>query len=1135
MKKSKTKCLVFLKRIEEAQFFKIMRVTVFILLLGMSNLFAGETYSQSTKFSFNMKDITLGQLFEEIQKQSEFNIFYKDNQVDLDQKVDVLADKASVEEILTQALKEAHLDFKVFERQIVIFPARIFYKDNIEIEKISAEQPQQKEITGKVTDADGLPLPGVSVIVKGTTIGTVTNADGEFSLNVPLNAEILQFSFVGMKTHEVPIENNSTFSIVLEEDILGIEEVIAIGYGVAKKSDITGAVNSIQGDELDQVSSQNALISLQGKAPGVNITSNSGAPGASVKVRVRGIGTINNSDPIYVVDGFITNNIDYLATNDIKSIEVLKDASATAIYGSRGANGVILITTNKSNRNQLMVNVDYNVGFQSANKTVDMLNAWQFATLYREAQVNSGVTLTPYEDKITQFVIDNKSVGTNWQNELLKENTPIYNLYTTISGGSDKNKFLFSTSYNDTKGIVKYNEYSRLILRLNNSYYFSENFIWNIDVNYSFSDNNTVNNNIFTSMLYMDPIAAAWDKNTNNYGTKTFNNIEASNPALTVDYSKNNGLVKSNRIIGSSDFHVSDFIVKELLFDMNLGYDRNTIDGKGFWPEYFVSTNNYNSESSLYQNQRINISYLLSGYFTYQKELGIHDIKAMLGSEYQKFENTWNSAQAFDIPNDPNQMYFDLAGNLERKNLEGNYIESSLLSYFSRINYSFRDRYFLTATVRADGSSKFIDKNRWGFFPSAAFAWNIKNENFLQDVNFISGLKLNAGWGIVGNQNSLNNPYAYASTISTESNSYIFNETIVNGYYPEDLANKEIKWESTETFNVGLDLLLWENRLNFQVNAYKNITRDMIATPSVPMYVGYGAVPANIGSMENKGLEFLFGYKQKVNDFSFGIDLNLATFKNRVVSLGTSTPIWSGFVARLDPTTFTQPNGEVGAFYGLKTNGIFTQEILDQLHEGYPQYQPFAKPGDVYFVDFNGDHKIDKSSDRQDLGSAIPDFTGGINLRSSWKNLDFSCFFLGSYGNKIVNGQYVYIRGSNIKSNWHADMWNRSTPDNITNIPRLDVADLNGNTSTFSDRFIEDGSYLRLKTIQIGYTIPKNLTDKVNINKLRVYVSGENLFTVTNYSGWDPEPVSYGTLNGGVDYGTYPLSRIFSFGANLTF
>ncbi|MCD6090235.1 MAG: TonB-dependent receptor [Bacteroidales bacterium] len=994
---------------------------------------------------------------------------------------------------------------------------------------------QNFTVSGKVSNETGQSLPGVTIVIKGTTQGTVTNSDGSYQLQNVTDGTVLNFSFIGMESQEITFDGNTTINVILKDAFIGLDEVIAIGYGISKKSDITGAVNSVKGEKLDQVSSQNALISLQGKVPGVNITSNSGAPGEGVKVRIRGVGTINNSDPIYVVDGFITNNIDYLATNDIKSIEVLKDASATAIYGSRGANGVILVTTNKATSNQLAFNVDYNMGFQSTNKTIDMLNAWQFATLYREAQTNSGVTLTPYEDKITQFVIDNKSEGTNWQKEILKENTPIQNLYATVTGGSDKNKFLFSTSYNSTDGLVKYNDYTRLILRLNNSYYITDKITWDMDVNYSTSDNHRVNNGIFTSMLYMDPIAVAWDKNTNNYGAKTFNNIEASNPALTVDYSKNNGLAKSNRIIGSSALHVKELFVKELFFDVNFGYDRSTVNGKGFWPEYFVSTNNYNTESSLYQNERTNVSYLLSGYFTYRKEVGAHNFKAMLGSEFQKFENSWNFAQAFDIPNDPNQMYFDLAGNPERKNLGGNFNESALLSYFSRINYSLLDRYYFTATLRADGSSKFIDKNRWGLFPSAALAWNVKNETFLQDVDIISGMKLNAGWGMVGNQNSLNNPYAYAATISTESNSYVFSDNVVNGYYPDNLANKEIKWETTETFNVGLDLYLLDNRMNFQFNAYKNTTRDMIATPSVPMYVGYGAVPANIGSMENKGLEFLLGYKQTINDFNFRVDLNVAKFKNKVISLGTSTPIWNGFVARLDPTTHTETGGEIGAFYGLKTNGIFTQETLDQLHAEYPQYQPTAKPGDVYFVDFDGDHKIDKSTDRQDLGSAIPDFTGGINLNATWRGLDFSCFLLGSYGNKIVNGQYVYIKGSNIKSNWHADMWNRSTPGNITDIPRLDIADVNGNTSTFSDRFIEDGSYLRLKTIQLGYTFPLYLTKKVNINKLRIYFSGENLFTITKYSGWDPEPVSYGTLSGGVDYGTYPLSKIFSCGVNLIF
>lgn len=405
----------------------------------------------------------------------------------------------------------------------------------------------------------------------------------------------------------------------------------------------------------------------------------------------------------------------------------------------------------------------------------------------------------------------------------------------------------------------------------------------------------------------------------------------------------------------------------------------------------------------------------------------------------------------------------------------------------------------------------------------------------LANIDVISGLKLRAGWGIVGNQNSLDNPYVYASTITSQSNNYVLNNTIVNGYYPAELANKDIKWESTETFNIGLDFSLFNNRLDASFNLFQNTTRDMIATPLAPMYVGYNAVPSNIGSMRNRGIEFSVGYKQNIRDFFFDVNWNITSVKNKVLSLGTSTAIRAGSLPRLDPTTYTDVGTEIGAFYGLATNGIFTKESLDKLHAEYPGYQPTAQPGDVWFVDANNDHRIDKNDDRQYLGSAIPDFVSGLNIYLKWKNFDLNCYLLGSYGNEIVNGQYVYINGSNIKSNWSARMWNRSTKDNITNIPRLDVADINGNTSTFSDLFVEDGSYLRMKNIQIGYNLPKSICEKIKMSDIRFYVSADNLFTITGYTGWDPEPVSFGTLNGGVDYGTYPLSRVISLGANIKF
>jgi len=994
---------------------------------------------------------------------------------------------------------------------------------------------KQITVSGSVKDSKGQPVIGATVVVKGTSTGTATDINGNFSLAIDNKDSILLVSFIGMITQELMIGDKTYFDVVLEEDVTGLDEVVVVGYGTSRKSDLTGAVASVKADDLTMMSSQDVLSGMQGKISGVHITPNSGAPGANITVRIRGIGTINNSDPIYVVDGFQVSDINYLSVNDIESIEVLKDASATAIYGSRGANGVILVSTKKGSKGGVQFSLNYNYGIQSASKKIDMLNAWQFATLYREAHSNSGVSLSPSDDKITQFVIDNKSEGTDWQDKVFRKNTPVQNLDFSMSGSEGRNTFLASVFYSSNEGLVENSDFSKLNTRLHDSYAISDKITWDFDVSYSKSDKQDIGGGILTSSLYMDPITPAWDENTNNYGARTFNQIEASNPAMLIDHSKYDRLSSTNRFVGNTSITFRDIIINGLSFSSRFGYDNQTIKGKGYYPEFYIDATTYNAESSLYQNNRNMISKLWSSYFNYEKTIGQHAINAMLGTEMQSFENEYISGTVYDVANDPNQMYFNLANNQERKSIDGNFKESTLLSYFARVNYKFMDRYMLTGTLRADGSSKFLGDNRWGIFPSVAVGWDVKKESFLDNINAVNGLKLRGGWGVVGNQNSLNNPYVYASTITSKSNSYVIGDEVVNGYYPAELANKDIKWEITETFNFGIDLGLFNNKLTLDANVFQNTTRDMIATPLAPDYVGYNAVPSNIGSMRNKGIEISVGHKNVIGDFSYSINWNITALKNEVLDLGTSTAIRAGMVARLDPTTYTDVGGEIGAFYGLATNGIFTQASLDALHAQYPEYQPTAQPGDVWFADFDGDHKIDKNNDRQYLGSAIPDFTSGLNIQLKWKNIDFACYFLGSYGNEIVNGQYVYIYGSNIKSNWHADMWNRSREGVITDHPRLDIADINGNTSTFSDRFVEDGSYLRLKNIQIGYSLPESICRKVKLSDFRIYFSADNLFTISKYSGWDPETASFGTLDGGVDYGTYPLSKVLTVGLNLKF
>lgn len=729
-------------------------------------------------------------------------------------------------------------------------------------------------VKGKVTDSEKIPLPGVVITLKNHEKYATTDLDGNFAITgiSDLNSATLVFTCVGMTTQEIVLKGKTYINVIMKDNIVELGEVVAIGYGSVKKSDLTGAVASVKGDKLTQTSSRDVLSGLQGKMSGVNITLNSGAPGENATVRIRGVGTINNSNPIYVVDGFQISDINYLGVNDIENIEVLKDASATSIYGSRGANGVILITTKKGGKDQFHANGSYSIGFQSASKKIDMLNAWQFATLYREAYANSNVSLSVADDAITQYVIDNHYKGTDWQDKVFKKMTPVHNAELSLSGSSGKNSYLLSLLYTHNEGLVKYNDFSKFNIRLYNNYEFSKHAKLEADISYSTSQKHDINGSVLTSALYMDPIAAAWNTNTNNYGSKTFSQIEATNPALLIDNSQYDNMSDVNRLVANFALSFTDLFVKDLSLTSRFGYDKQTTRGKGFYPEYYVDQNTYNQESSLYESFQCVTSWLWSNYLSYSKKINNHSIDGMAGMEMQKFTNRYAYGIAYDIPYDPNQQYFDLAGNQERKGIKGNYSESALLSFFARVNYKFLNRYLLTATIRSDGSSKFVGSNRWGYFPSVAVAWDIKKENFLANVDVISGLKLRAGWGIVGNQNSLDNPYVYASTITSQSNNYVLNNTIVNGYYPAELANKDIKWESTETFNIGLDFSLFNNRLDASFNLFQNTTRDMIATPLAPMYVGYNAVPSNIGSMRNRGIEFSVGYKQNIRDFFFDVN-----------------------------------------------------------------------------------------------------------------------------------------------------------------------------------------------------------------------------------------------------------------------
>ncbi|MBC8052417.1 MAG: TonB-dependent receptor [Sphingobacteriaceae bacterium] len=1000
----------------------------------------------------------------------------------------------------------------------------------------------ERIVSGTVSDESKLPLPGATVKVLDTKTATVTDQNGNFNLKLSSTSGTLIFSYTGMITKRVKFDGQNHIDVTLEADSKTLEAVVVVGYGSVKKSDITGSVASVKADQLTQLSSSSPLVGLQGKAAGVNVVNTSGEPGSPLAIRIRGVGTINNSNPVYVVDGYITSNIDYLTASDIERIEVLKDASATAIYGSRGANGVIVVSTKKGKSGPVKLEVESYAGVQRMSGIIPMADATEFATLYKEAIANGNGFLNAQESAILNYVEQNKFKGTDWQREVLQP-APIQNYQITMNGGKDGNSYFVTGGYFNQQGLVKNSGFKRYNVRFNTLNNLTDRIKFTSDIAFANSfKNNTNSTNILLNAMRMDPITAAWDNNVNFYGSKFIESTGGlSNPALHADRQSVTGLNYTNRIVGNFSLEFKDLFINGLDFVTRTSGDLNLNHGKGYTGTYFLNATDQVLESSLYDNQSRNTNMMASGYLTYKKSIGVNDFSIMGGSEYQTFKNDFLGGTAFDIADDPSLYYINLSRRPTGDQASGDASEYRLLSYFTRANYSYKDKYFLTGTFRADGSSKFKSGNQWGFFPSFSLAWDAKKESFLSGIEFINSLKLRGGWGKVGNEGSLTTAYGYANLIDSRNYAYSFGGAMVNGSYPRTISNSSIQWESTNSSNIGLDLRVL-SKLSFTADAFTRKTVDMILVPTIPAYVGADATFANIGSVENKGLELSLDWNDKKGDFSYGIGVNTTFVKNNVTSIGTASAIISGGLFWSDPISYTEVGKEIGYFKGFKTDGIFNnQQELDAYKNGQGlPIQPRASLGDVKFVDLNSDGKID-NADKTFLGSAFPTFTSGINLNFGYKNFYLTTYAFISKGNKIANGAYPLIYGSDAKDNFSKEQMNRWTPQNPnSNIPRVTSADPNRNSTATSDLYVEDGSFVKIKNIQLGYLLPQRIAKQLRFSSFRIFASVDNLHTFTKYRGWDPEAARYGSsaggdISAGVDSWNYPMSRNITGGVKISF
>lgn len=987
----------------------------------------------------------------------------------------------------------------------------------------------QTIVKGKVVDTQGESIPGVSVLEQGTTNGVTTNIDGTFSITVQDKA-VLLFSFVGMREELIAVEGRTWLDVTIHEATEVLDEVVVVGYGVQRKSDVTGAVASVDYEDLETQPINTVDDALKGRIAGVQVVANSGAPGGSVSVRVRGIGTVNNADPLYVVDGVPVSDINFLNPNDIASVEVLKDASSSAIYGSRGANGVVLLTT-KSGK----LNTPSKVSFDAYAGVKTVLNNWETVTGPEWYGIQETLNQTR-KDAINLSLVD-RNTNTDWFDEITRT-AVVQDYNANISGGTEKLTYLLGAGYYDEEGTIQGTDYNRITARLKSDYKVKDYLTVGANLNIQSSKRHTISEGNYhtgtiNTALKIEPVTPVWQEESKGiYDYSKF--TDYANPVAQIAY--NNYENEKFRFLGNVYAELE--ILKDLKFKSSYGLNRTVTDTYDFVPVYEVNVNQRNLTNKVDRGYYKTVYQTWENTLTYTKQFDKHHVTALYGFVKEKSRYEWMTGSKTNIPNEDMTLWYLSAG-ADGDAAKGSAKEYTLMSYLGRVNYSYDDKYLLTASFRADGSSRFSKENRWGYFPSVALGWKISNEDFLKNVDWISSLKLRAGWGQIGNQNIGIYPYQITMNGNPQYR-YIFGvgEEVSQGYVVSAMRDVDIQWETVESINFGIDASLFDYRLELSLDWYNKDTKDMLLSVPIPYYYGYEEGPTeNVGAAQNKGFEFAVNWEDNINaDFGYSIGFNISAYQNKITNLGAGKPITGGTYYGGNATR-TEEGKSIGYFYGYKTDGVFqSQEEIDNWAVQQGVKNEGLKPGALKFVDTNGDGKVD-ASDRTEIGNPDPDFTYGINLGAYYKNWELSAFFQGSKGNDIFNAMKTHLYKFD-ETNKHKDMLNAWTPTNTnTNMPRLDGNDVN-DTNRIADRFVEDGSYIRLKNLTLSYNLPQHLLEKIKLSSAKIYVSGQNLWTATSYSGADPEIGQVKTdkyLSRGVDLGTYPQAKTFVVGVKLDF
>lgn len=1115
-----------IKRTRYKQFFRIMKITTLLLFVFIFCLRAEHSSSQNVNVTIKRSNTELEKVLNDIEKQTDYLFIYNDY-VNVNRKVSVNLKKAPLKEVLVNLFEGTDVKYSIDDSYILLSAGGTRTT-------IPLATQQGKTISGVVTDSNGEPIIGANVVGKGSkSIGTVTDIDGKFTLALDNSSPTLVVSYIGYLTKEVPVDNQSVLKVILSEDTQNLEEVVVIGYGSVKKSDLTGAVGSIQVDKVQGISVKSVDQMLQGRTSGLYMVQNSGMPGASSTVRIRGGNSISGgNEPLYIIDGMpvypsasasqtALSPLNSIPTSDIESIEVLKDASSTAIYGSRGANGVIIVTTKKGKSGKTSVAFDAYWGIQNIYKKYNLLDSHSFEQLANEALVNSGGTAI-YDESI-------KPATTDWQGMTSNDNALTQNYQVTISGGNDKTTFLTSLNYFDQEGVIKATEMKKYAFRANIDHKISSTIHLGLSLTMTKVDNNRVGNSVLQSRLTTPPNIPVKKED----GSYTFSD---DNGVITFD---NPIAIINEKVDWNANFRtlnnafVEWDIIKGLKFKSSIGIDIDYTTNKYYNPRTVYSGSQKGGEAKKTSNNTY--TWINENILTYNNTWGVHSFTGLIGYTQQASTYDGFNAGSYGFLNDNLQM--NNLGSGTTYSAPGSSVTKwALNSYLARVNYILNNKYLLTASIRADGSSRFGKNNRWGYFPSAALAWRASEEPFIKNLNIFSNLKPRLSFGITGNQDGIGTYPSYALLGST---GYVSDGQKVTGYYPSQVANTNLKWETTSQFDAGIDFGFFNNRLTVTLDGYYKKTKDLLLKVKIPGSSGFSSGLKNIGEVENKGFELAINATPVEGAFTWNTSLNLTYNKNKVLDLGDVSFIYPDQPGQDDTGThlgrIVQVGQPLGTFYGYVYDGLFS--TTDDIESSS---QPTAKPGDIRYKDISGPDGVPdgiiNDLDRTIIGCAQPKIFGGFNNTFSYKNFDLNVNTIFTIGNDVYNGTRVVMENMQGSTNMFVttmDRWSLSNQNAAYPRPLRSKA-----VMRVSDEYVENGSYLRFQNITLGYNVPAEfLSFTKYVSGLRIYASLQNFFTITSYSGDNPEVSKYGqdNLGAGYDAFSYPFSKSVLFGLNVKF